>query len=205
MASVFVGAAGGLVLVGLFTLLGLAALAFLAAVAAGGLLLSGDARTRPVPDAPPGLGPVTVGRNERTGDAAHGEPRPSAVWVPPEQMPSPSATAEWSTERVCRAWRVSYLWLERAREAREVALVARLAGVRQAYLDELERRAPSGFAAWLTCGARAASDPGRYMRDARCESCGPSGSHLHLDRPATSGAVGPVDRRHSPRPGEENS
>ena len=34
---------------------------------------------------------------------------------------------------------------------------------RQEYLDALERRDPHGFARWIGLGARAASDPGRYV------------------------------------------
>ena len=34
---------------------------------------------------------------------------------------------------------------------------------RQEYLDALERRDPHGFARWMDLGARAASDPGRYV------------------------------------------
>ena len=43
-------------------------------------------------------------------------------------------------------------WYEseaRLREATTVEDVARVAGVRQLYLDELERRSPEGFARWL--------------------------------------------------------
>jgi len=35
--------------------------------------------------------------------------------------------------------------------------------VRQRMLDELERRDRAGFERWLSTGARAASDPSRYI------------------------------------------
>ena len=38
-----------------------------------------------------------------------------------------------------------------------------MADVRRAYLDELERRCPAAFAAWLESGARAAGDPGKFF------------------------------------------
>lgn len=66
-----------------------------------------------------------------------------------------------STAELCRAWRVSYLKLQNARvpEALEDA-----AELRRRYLDELARRQPEGFRRWLGDGARAASDPSRYIR-----------------------------------------
>lgn len=38
-----------------------------------------------------------------------------------------------------------------------------IATERRAYLDELERRNPAAFDAWMTSGARAPSDPSRYF------------------------------------------
>jgi hypothetical protein len=34
---------------------------------------------------------------------------------------------------------------------------------RQVYLDEMERRSPSGLRAWLESGARAAGGPERFL------------------------------------------
>lgn len=40
-----------------------------------------------------------------------------------------------------------------------------LAAFRRQVLDELERRNPSGFGQWMASGARAPSDPARYLLD----------------------------------------
>ena len=61
---------------------------------------------------------------------------------------------------LCRAWRSSFVSLERAVNP---ASRARIAGTRAVLLDELERRHPSGFGAWIRSGARAAGDPERYV------------------------------------------
>jgi hypothetical protein len=61
---------------------------------------------------------------------------------------------------LCRAWRSSYVALERARS---VESRMRVVAIRAIYLDELERRAGAGFQAWIGSGARAAGDPSRYL------------------------------------------
>lgn len=60
-------------------------------------------------------------------------------------------------------WMNSYAWLVDAREAGDHAAIGRLAQARRTYLDELERRCPAGFVAWLASGARAAGDPRRHL------------------------------------------
>lgn len=65
----------------------------------------------------------------------------------------------WSDEQLCWAWRVSYGQLAHAPGHK----LDRLALQRRRYLDELERRNPTGFAAWLGSGARAPSNPARYI------------------------------------------
>ena len=66
-----------------------------------------------------------------------------------------------STPELVLMWRVSYTQLENARSHRaRCRVVAR----RQACLDELERRDPTGFRRWLAAGPRAAGDPSRYLR-----------------------------------------
>ena len=65
-----------------------------------------------------------------------------------------------TTAQLCQAWRVSFTALDTLEQPEErVQLVQR----RQEYLDALERRDPHGFARWIGLGARAASDPGRYV------------------------------------------
>jgi hypothetical protein len=62
--------------------------------------------------------------------------------------------------QLCLAWRTSYTALQRSRG---LAHRGRLVAARQGYLDELERRDPSGFSRWLAAGARPASDPSKYL------------------------------------------
>jgi len=86
---------------------------------------------------------------------------------------------------LCRAWRSSFVALERAGNP---ASRARIAGTRAVLLDELERRHPSGFGAWIRSGARAAGGPERYVlghEGARAtEAGGPDGPY---------GPYGPAD------------
>jgi len=86
---------------------------------------------------------------------------------------------------LCRAWRSSFVALERAGNP---ASRARIAGTRAVLLDELERRHPSGFGAWIRSGARAAGGPERYVlgHDAAraTEAGGPDGPY---------GPYGPAD------------
>jgi MFS family permease len=65
-----------------------------------------------------------------------------------------------SNEDLWLAWRRSFALVNGAHTATERAQAAEL---RRRYLDELERRDPAGFERWIAAGARAASDPGRYM------------------------------------------
>jgi hypothetical protein len=64
------------------------------------------------------------------------------------------------TPTLCWEWRRSYLAVVRASRPDELT---RIAALRATYLDELERRDPTGFRRWLDSGARAASDPSRYL------------------------------------------
>jgi hypothetical protein len=65
-----------------------------------------------------------------------------------------------STARLCSAWVDSYGILQRA-ETPGVRL--RVIAARQEYLDELERRDPEGFNAWLASAASAAGSPERFI------------------------------------------
>ena len=76
---------------------------------------------------------------------------------------------ELTDEQLCRGWRASYAALRRQSSALHVtATVAE----RQRYLDEIERRNPSGFAAWLASGARAPGNPLPYLTRAQAPSHG---------------------------------
>jgi len=63
-------------------------------------------------------------------------------------------------EQLCLVWRQSYAWLLKTPpgQGRE-----RLVRMRSSVLDEMESRDADGFARWLQDGARAASDPSRYL------------------------------------------
>lgn len=81
--------------------------------------------------------------------------------VLPDAVPSP-ATA--STAQLCTVWQRSYFAmvdLPAGPRRDELALL------RRGLLDELERRDPVGFGRWLETGARANSDPGRYLAPGR--------------------------------------
>lgn len=84
----------------------------------------------------------------------------------PEPARAPLDVSDWgpaiqalSDEELCWSWRASYTALQAAPSAASVELVT----LRQAYLDDLERRNPRGMRAWLDSGARAAGNPARYL------------------------------------------
>jgi hypothetical protein len=77
--------------------------------------------------------------------------------------PAPEVPAEpWLLDdyALCCAWRKSFIGLERPHSP---AMHLKLVEQRQLYLDELERRNPTGLAEWLASGARAAGDPTRFI------------------------------------------
>lgn len=76
-----------------------------------------------------------------------GSGSPESDWAP--------AIRALSDEELCRSWRASYLSLQEAPSATYLELVT----LREAYLDDLERRNPLGMRAWLDSGARAAGNP----------------------------------------------
>lgn len=65
-----------------------------------------------------------------------------------------------STQALCAAWCRTY-WL--LRDLPPGPACAQVLRTREGLLDELERRDPVGFHRWLDTGARAGSDPGRYL------------------------------------------
>jgi hypothetical protein len=90
---------------------------------------------------------------------------PSPVVFPPL-----SATA-MDLEELCWAWRRSFVRLQCCRT---VAETSRVVAERQLCMDELERRNPVGLSAWLEAGARAASDPSRFVMPADRNDCSDS-------------------------------
>lgn len=69
-----------------------------------------------------------------------------------------------TTEDLCQAWRSSYVALQRSMTTDSRL---RVVSMRALYLDELERRSESAVQAWLSSGARAASDPARFLTGSR--------------------------------------
>ncbi|MFI7068407.1 hypothetical protein ACIBL3_45990 [Kribbella sp. NPDC050124] len=74
--------------------------------------------------------------------------------------PSESGVEAMTGPELCMAWRRSFVELQRAESAEAMAGIADL---RREILDELERRNPLGFDHWMASGARAPSDPSRYL------------------------------------------
>lgn len=91
------------------------------------------------------------------------EPRPTVaprLIVPPKLRADPTTLSD---EELCWVWRASFGAVRRAEGVAELEHWAR---VRAGYLDEMQRRHAEGFVCWLADGARAGSDPRRYLCDA---------------------------------------
>jgi hypothetical protein len=81
---------------------------------------------------------------------------PAATGTPPLPVMGHSL----SDAELCWQWRTCFGVLQRAVSPGErLAVLQTRAGL----LDELAHRDPEGFARWLNSGARAASDPARYL------------------------------------------
>jgi hypothetical protein len=63
---------------------------------------------------------------------------------------------------LCLAWRRSFVLLNEAASPQEKLVVVTL---RERYLDELQRRCPSGVSRWLDSGARASGNPLPFLDD----------------------------------------
>ena len=61
---------------------------------------------------------------------------------------------------LCLAWRRSFVLLNEAASPEEKLVVVTL---RERYLEELQRRSPSGVSRWLDSGARASGNPLPYL------------------------------------------
>ncbi|MCW2759556.1 MAG: putative rane protein [Nocardioidaceae bacterium] len=102
----------------------------------------------------------TLAVDRLPGDRATGESGRELGWIVPTAAlppsPTPGELALWSDQRLCEAWRVSYSRLRRLQLVPQPATgIARVAGERATYLDEVERRNPEGFSAWMAAGVRA--------------------------------------------------
>jgi hypothetical protein len=96
--------------------------------------------------------PVPPARQGRSGSGARTVP--AAPFVEPD-------VGAMTTSELVLAWRRSYAELAAAGSPRELAT---LAARRRQLIDELERRDGVGIERWLRSGARAASDPSRYLQ-----------------------------------------
>lgn len=82
--------------------------------------------------------------------------------APAPQVPSPVPATDIRTlddRQLCSLWRGTFWQLGGLHSAADVLAVV---AVRQACLDELERRNPSALHAWLESGARASGGPERF-------------------------------------------
>jgi hypothetical protein len=89
-------------------------------------------------------------------------PSPAGSREPPKSTPplAPAALGALSDQQLCWLWRHTF-WDLRDEETVDERLAT--VAVRQACLEELERRDPSAFAAWLSSGARASGGPERFL------------------------------------------
>ena len=88
--------------------------------------------------------PVAARVAVRAGVGSDAVPPPAPVRTGPDSFEVLLQTLD--DDQLAAAWYESEACL---RQATTVAEVARIAGARQLYLDELERRSPDGFAHWL--------------------------------------------------------
>lgn len=100
---------------------------------------------RPDPSLPAPARSVTRGQVRRAS--------PSPLWLR-------TAPGNLTTPQLGLAWHCTYFALV---DLPAGAPTADLIELRVALLDEIERRDPVGFARWLDTGARAGSDPGRFL------------------------------------------
>lgn len=147
-----VGAGGLMVLTGALGLLVVAVLAascpkVWAAMRRRQSRASGPALWQDPPEQPADTGSATVAtaRHEEGPEPTH------------DEAPEPWLLDDYE---LCCAWRKSYAVLEGPHSP---ATHLRVVEQRQLYLDEFERRNPTGLADWLASGARAAGDPTRFI------------------------------------------
>lgn len=78
-------------------------------------------------------------------------------------LPLPDCS-QLSDDALCRCWRMSFPAQQSDPSTSPSATdELHFARTREAYLDEIEPRDPRGFARWLESGARAGSDPAKFL------------------------------------------
>lgn len=90
---------------------------------------------------------------------ARSVPTPTSPAAQNQPAPAPRYTS-LSDAELCWRWRTSFNALQHTTSLSERV---RLIETRSALLDELARRDPEGFGRWISSGARAASDPARFL------------------------------------------
>jgi len=104
-------------------------------------------------------GPAASREHPAPAPPAPGHPAPTSPTPTPTRPPPPPCQS-YSDAELCWRWRTSFAALQRTVSPDERL---RLIETRSALLEELSRRDPEGFARWLNSGARAASDPSRFL------------------------------------------
>ncbi len=89
------------------------------------------------------------------------EPVPDVLPEPTDLSWKKDDLSELDDSSLCLAWRHTFVALQASRSPRHRLHVVRQ---REAILDELQRRCPAGFDAWLAAGARAPSNPLPFVR-----------------------------------------
>jgi len=110
------------------------------------------------------LAMVLVGVGAWSWHQRRPSPAPRPVPVREEPPAPPEVTAiridDLTTKALCTTWRRSYVLLQRASDSSSRNKIVQL---RRRLLDELECRNRQGFTKWMESGARAGSDPTRYL------------------------------------------
>ncbi len=137
-----------------------AGLAALGAIAVAGLLAFTGASALLGVGLLAGCSPVVLRRLPSRASQPP-QPRLAAPPVPaaPGTPPLPVLGHSLSDAELCWQWRTSLGVLQRVSPSERLAVLQ----TRAALLDELSHRDPEGFTRWLNSGARAASDPARYL------------------------------------------
>ena len=99
-------------------------------------------------------------RRARPEQSQAAQPVPVVVPASAESLVPLVVPDQMTVTDLCQAWRSSYVALQRATSPQSRL---RTVTMRALYLEELERRAGPLVRAWLESGARAASDPGRFL------------------------------------------
>lgn len=109
-------------------------------------------RTAPRPVAAPGPAKQTLRREGDTVRVDGGRE--------PALPSAPEVVRQLDDRALCRLWRQTFWDMRDQQSVTQRAAVVRL---RQACLEELERRNPAAVATWLGSGARASSGPERFL------------------------------------------